>query len=59
MFAAWGMSGALGSFGHAGRGDDLASEFVNGANVDELAGLAAFDDGEDFFLPSAEGIVNA
>src|SRR6266851_7133417 len=53
------VAGALGSFGHAGRGDDLASEFVNGANVDELAGFATFDDSEDFFLASAQGIVNA
>src|SRR5216684_4989335 len=53
------MAGTLGGFGHARRGDDLASEFVDGTNVYELARLAAFDDGEDFFLASAEGFVNA
>src|SRR6266481_939981 len=53
------VAGTLGSFGHARRGDNLAGKFINGANVDELAGLATFDDGEDFFLAGAEGIVNA
>src|SRR5271169_7246579 len=35
------VSGALGGFGHAWRGDDFACEFIHGANVNELAGLAA------------------
>src|SRR6266849_9243605 len=53
------VTGALGGFGHARRRDDLAGEFVYGADVNKLAGLAAFDDGEDFFLASAKGFVNA
>src|SRR6266404_173603 len=53
------MAGALGGFVHARRSDDLAGEFIDGANVDELAGFTAFDDGEDFFLASAQGFVNA
>ncbi len=53
------MAGALGGFGHAWRGDDLACELIDGANVDELAGFAALEDGEDFFLASAKGIVGA
>src|SRR2546425_10159006 len=53
------VAGALVGFVHARRGDDFAGEFVNGANVNELAGLAAFDDGEDFFLASAQRLVNA
>src|SRR5213076_798491 len=32
-------------------------QLVDGANVDELAGLAAVYDGEDFFLASANGFV--
>src|SRR5882762_1391395 len=51
------VAGALCGFGHAWRGDDLAGKFVDGANVDELAGLAAVDDGGDFFLVRANGIV--
>ena len=53
------MAGALGGFGHARRGDDLAGELIDGANIDELAGFAALEDGKDFFLASAKGIVGA
>jgi len=35
------MAGALGGFGHARRGDDLSGELIDGANVNELAGLAS------------------
>src|SRR5260370_8751333 len=53
------MAGALGGFGHAWRGDDLACELIDGADVDELAGFAALEGGEDFFLASARGICGA
>src|SRR5882762_4079678 len=55
----WNVTGALGSFGHARRGDDLAGEFVDGANVNELPGFAAVDDRRDFFLAGTNGIVGA
>jgi len=38
---------------------DFAGELIDGANVNELAGLAAVDDGEDFFLVGAQGFVGA
>src|SRR5229473_4232883 len=53
------MAGALSGFGHARRGDDLAGELIDGTNVNELAGLAPLEDGEDFFLVSAQGLVGA
>src|SRR5260370_2639251 len=34
------MAGALRGFGHARRGDDLAGELIDGANVNELTRLA-------------------
>src|SRR6266851_4124948 len=53
------MAGALRGFGHARRGDDLAGELIDGANVNELTRLAPIEDGEDFFLVSAQGLVSA
>jgi len=59
ILAAWEYGGALGGFGHARRGDDLSGELIDGANVNELAGLASIKNGEDFFLVSAQGFVSA
>src|SRR6266568_91219 len=51
------VTGALGGFGHARRGNDLAGEFIDGANVNELAGLAAIEDGKNFFLARTQGFI--
>src|SRR5712664_4289607 len=53
------VAGALRGFGHARRSDDLAGELIDGANVNELAGLASLENGEDFFFVSAQGFVGA
>ena len=51
------MAGALRRFGHAWRRNDFAGEFVDGANVNELAGLAAVQNRGDIILEGANGRV--
>jgi|SRR2546421_1863353 len=53
------VAGALRRFGETGRCKNSSRELIDGANVDKLALFAAVEDGEDFFLASAQGLVHA
>src|SRR5437899_1647191 len=53
------VSGTLGGFRHARRGDDFAGELINGTDVDKLPRFAALHDGEDLLFIGAKRFIAA